>query len=219
MELQPPFPDAGAPFASGDAMAEGARTGDLAPAWRESADVEGADRLRDGQEVRVRRMTAGDRERIEEFLSRLTDASLSVRFFTPLPRSTALATLMEETGSPLCLALLLLVRRDGDEQVIAHAEYVRDGPTARAAEVAFLVADAFQGHGGATVLLHHLAVAGRRVGIREFHGSVLMENDRMLEVFRGCGYPLEEWWGPDAVQLTLSIGKPPGTGAPSVAPP
>lgn len=185
------------------------------PAWEEVPEVEGSARLRDGEVVLVHRMTVDDRERIEEFLSRLSDTSLSIRFFAPVPRSTALATLLEGLGSPLRVALLLLSNRTGSTEVIAQAEYVRDGPGLPSAEVAFLVADAYHGHGCATLLLHHLAVAGRQDGLREFHASVLMENDQMLDVFRGCGYPLEEWWGPDAVQVTFSIAGPPRAGAPS----
>jgi GNAT superfamily N-acetyltransferase len=167
--------------------------------------VEGRAQLRDGREVVVRRMVEEDRELIEDFLSRLSDSSISVRFFAPVPRSTALLTLFEGVADPDRCALLLVVPGAGREAVVAHAEYARDGPKATAAEVAFLVADSFQGHGCATLLLHRLARAARRVGIREFHASVLMENDQMLEVFRGSGFPTEEWWGPDAVQVTFPV--------------
>lgn len=167
--------------------------------------VEGPAALRGGQPAFVRRMAAGDGPQLEEFLTRLSDSSLAVRFFAPLPRSTALAELLRGLSSPDREPLLLLVGDAPDEEVVAHAEYVRDGPEAPAAEVAFLVADAYQGHGCATLLLWRLARAARKVGIREFHASVLMENDQMLEVFRGSGFPTEEWWGPDAVQVTFPI--------------
>jgi RimJ/RimL family protein N-acetyltransferase len=150
-------------------------------------------------------MTADDRELLEDFLSRLSDGSLSIRFFAPVPRSTALATLLEGVLSPERFALLIEGDIAGRGQVIAHAEYARDGPTARGAEVAFLVADAYFGNGCATILLYRLARAARRAGIREFHASVLVENNRMLEVFRGSGFPIEEWWGPDAVRVTFPI--------------
>ena len=163
-------------------------------------------------------MVGEDRELLEDFLGRLSDGSISVRFFAPVPRSTALLTLLEGVDDPDRCALLLTVVEADREEVIAHAEYARDGPTAPGAEVAFLVADAFQGHGCATLLLHRLARAARRAGIREFHASVLMENDQMLEVFRGSGFPTEEWWGPDAVQVTFPVTADPTALSPGVAP-
>ncbi len=179
------------------------------PESHEGPDIEGRAALRDGREVRIRRMVEEDRELLEGFLSRLSDGSISVRFFAPVPRSTALITLLEGLRSPDRYALLMLTREGPREVVIAHAEYARDGATAPAAEVAFLVVDALQGHGCATILLQRLARAGRAAGIREFHASVLMENDQMLEVFHGSGFPIEEWWGPDAVQVSFPIREEP----------
>jgi len=182
--------------------------GTLAPASSpDRTEVEGPATLRDGQRVTVRRLTRDDRRSLEEFLAALSDNSLAVRFFAPVPRSTALAELERGLASKDRCPLVLLVQKGEREEIVAHAEYVRDGPDAPAAEVAFLVAEAYQGHGCATLLLWRLARAARAVGIREFHASVLMENDQMLEVFRGSGFPSEEWWGPDAVQVTFPISE------------
>lgn len=167
--------------------------------------AEGPAQLRDGQPVTIRRMTEEDQTLLEEFLARLSESSLAVRFFAPVPRSTAFVELWKGVSSPDRCALLMLADRSGPPEIIAHAEFVRDGHDAPAAEVAFLVEDAYQGHGCATLLLWRLARAARGAGIREFHAAVLMENDQMLEVFRGCGYPIEEWWGPDGVQVTFPI--------------
>jgi GNAT superfamily N-acetyltransferase len=168
-------------------------------------EVEGPAFLRDGRAVSVQRMSEEDRPLLEEFLKRLSDRSLTVRFFAPVPRSTALAELLRGVSSPERCALVLTTTVEGRPVLIAHAEYARDAVNAPAAEIAFLVADSFQGHGCATLLLGRLARAARSAGIREFHAAVRMENDQMLEVFRGCGYPIEEWWGPDAVQVTFPI--------------
>jgi GNAT superfamily N-acetyltransferase len=152
-------------------------------------------------------MTKDDQSLLEEFLGRLSDSSLAVRFFAPVPRSTAFVELWKGVSAPDRVALVMLTERRDPPAIIAHAEAVRDGSRSPGAEVAFLVEDAYQGHGCATLLLWRLARAARTVGIREFHAAVLMENDQMLEVFRGCGYPIEEWWGPDAVQVTFPISE------------
>lgn len=152
-------------------------------------------------------MTAGDRDRVERFLAHLSDRSLATRFFVPVSRSTALTELLRGVSSEDRCALVMFASSGPDEEIVAHGEYVRDGPHLPAAEVAFLVADDFRRHGCATVLLWRLARAARAVGVREFSASILMENDQMLEVFRGSGFPIEEWWGPDAVRISFPISE------------
>jgi acetate---CoA ligase (ADP-forming) len=56
------------------------------------------------------------------------------------------------------------------------------------AEVAFAVADAWQGHGIATVLLAHLAQSASSAGIETFEATVLSSNHRMLQVFHDSGF-------------------------------
>ena len=170
-----------------------------------SGSAEGPANLRDGRPVAIRRLRDDDRPLLEEFLKHLSDRSLTIRFFAPVPRATALAELVRGTSSTERCALVMLATFEGRPMIIGHAEYARDGIQSPGAEVAFLVADAFQGHGCATLLLGRLARAARAVGIREFHAAVRMENDQMLAVFRDSGYPIEEWWGPDAVKVTFPI--------------
>ena len=62
---------------------------------------------------------------------------------------------------------------------MAHAAYVRTGPDR--AEVAFMVADAWQGHGIATIMLGHLAAAAEEHGIAVFTAEVLPSNHRMIQ--------------------------------------
>ena len=75
--------------------------------------------------------------------------------------------------------LALIALREG--AVVAHATFFRDPPDR--AKVAFAVADAWHGHGIATVLLAHLAHAASAEGIDTFTATVLSENRRMLGVF------------------------------------
>ena len=150
-------------------------------------------------------MNPDDRTRIGEWLARLSDASLAVRFFSPVSRSTALAELLRGVSSSERLALVLGTVESGREMLIAHAEYLRDGVQAPGAEVAFLVADAYHGRGCATLLLHRLARAARVAGITRFHAAVRTENVRMLGVFRNSGFPVAEWSLSDAEEVSFSI--------------
>ena len=81
---------------------------------------------------------------------------------------------------------LVAVGHDG--LIVAHAMYVRIDR--ESAEVAFAVADAWQGHGLGTVLLGLVAEMARSAGIPRFVALVRADNSRMVEVFRESGFPV-----------------------------
>ncbi len=154
--------------------------------------------LRDGSTVHVRPVRAGDEAAIRAFLERISPDSIVFRFFgTPdLNWVTAWSVdvdyadrfaLIAESGSP--------------REIVAHAAYVREG--AERAEVAFLVADAWQGRGISTILLAHLAGLAEQHGISTFTAQVLPANHRMIEVFRESGFPVEIHSTPGAIELEL----------------
>ena len=58
------------------------------------------------------------------------------------------------------------------------------------AEVAFLVDDTLHGLGLGTLLLEHLAAAGRDRGLRRFVAEILAENSAMIGVFLDAGFAL-----------------------------
>jgi acetyl coenzyme A synthetase (ADP forming)-like protein len=70
---------------------------------------------------------------------------------------------------------------------VAHALFSREGDRG---EVAFLIADDFQGRGLGTILFAHLAEAAEERGVHSFEAEVLPDNARMLEVFRESGFPV-----------------------------
>src|SRR6202023_277432 len=70
--------------------------------------------------------------------------------------------------------------------IVAQAGYVRS--KGDRAEVAFAVADTFQGRGISTILLGQLAEIAHAVGVTTFDASVLSENNRMIGVFRESGF-------------------------------
>lgn len=63
-----------------------------------------------------------------------------------------------------------------DGPVVADARFIRDKDDLASAEVAFTVADAYQGRGIGTLLLGALAVAARVDGIERFHAQTLSDN-------------------------------------------
>src|SRR3954447_2046979 len=142
--------------------------------------------LADGGTVRVRPVGPGDEARVLRLYERLSDESVYLRFFSPLPRPTAAQlehlTTVDERSHMTLVAVL------GDE-ILGIARY--DRISDHEAEVAFTVADEQQGRGLGTVLLEHLAVVARANGIREFSADTLSVNQRMLGVFAAAGWTLE----------------------------
>jgi acyl-CoA synthetase (NDP forming)/RimJ/RimL family protein N-acetyltransferase len=136
--------------------------------------------LRDGSSVHVRPSTTEDVSRLRVFLASLSEMSRWFRFFSAGVNldAAALSAAAPRDG------LALIALREGT--VVAHATFFRETPDR--AEVAFAVADAWHGHGLATVLLAHLAHAASGEGVGTFTATVLSENRRMLGVFRDSGF-------------------------------
>ena len=171
--------------------------GESAPAGY-PADREADVVLRDGTTVHVRPVRSDDGPAIRAFLEAVSPESIGFRFFgTPnINWTTRWAVdvdysdrfgLVVETGAPAA--------------IIAHAVYIRID--ASRAEVAFLVSDAWQGHGIATILLAHLAEVAQQHGITMFVAEVLPFNHRMVEVFRESGFPAEVRSRPDVLDVEL----------------
>jgi acetyl coenzyme A synthetase (ADP forming)-like protein len=154
--------------------------------------------LRDGSTVHVRPVRPDDERAIREFLKLVSRDSIAFRFFGVPSLDWVVRwsldvdyadrfALVAETGVP--------------RRIVAHAAYVRDGE--ERAEVAFLVADAWQGKGISTVLLAQLAAAAERHGITTFTAQVLPANHRMIEVFRESGFPVRMRSTADAIVVEL----------------
>src|SRR3954452_2959904 len=137
--------------------------------------------LRDGSTLHVRPAMPEDEPRLRDFLASLSERSRWFRYFSAgvnLDRAAHVAAAPD--------GLSLLAVHGPEETVVGHGTYVGSGR----AEVAFAVADEWQGHGIATILLAHLAQAASAAGIQTFTATVLPENHRMLEVFRDSRFPV-----------------------------
>ena len=150
--------------------------------------------LRDGSTIHVRPSTSGDEPRLRAFLSSLSEESRWFRFFSA---GVNLAGAAHEAAAP-AQGLSLLAVRGADDAVVGHGTYV-GGPGR--AEVAFAVADAWHGHGIATVLLAHLAQAASREDIATFTATVMRSNHRMLRVFHDSGFPVSVSRVDDVIEL------------------
>jgi RimJ/RimL family protein N-acetyltransferase len=159
--------------------------------------------LDDGTEAVVRPISFADAGALFRFHSHLSARSVQLRYFYP-HKDLSLGEVAHLTQVDGEARVALVVERA--RELIAVARYDRLDDH-RVAEVAFVVADAYQHHGLATVLLQRLAHSARSVGITKFTAEVLAENRAMLSVFHDAGFPVESKteWG--TVELTMTIGQ------------
>ncbi|HTL83690.1 MAG TPA: GNAT family N-acetyltransferase [Acidimicrobiia bacterium] len=156
--------------------------------------------LSDGGTVRFRPVRAGDEDRILSLYEHLSDESIYLRFFSPVPRPTAAQ--LERITNVDYVNTMAMVAELSDE-FVAIARYDRVGPAE--AEVAFTVRDDQQGRGLGTLLLEHLAVAARANGFTEFSATTLPHNARMLNVFADAGWVAEREFVDGAIRVRFSI--------------
>src|SRR5690348_10123316 len=140
----------------------------------------------DGGVVRLRPIRPSDADKLVALHAGLSPRTRYLRYFSAYPRIPE-RDLYKFTHMDHRDRVGLLVELDGE--VIAVGRYERTvasdgGEAPPEAEVAFVVTDEHQGRGIGSVLLEHLAAAGRESGIERFHAVVLAENTAMLRVFR-----------------------------------
>lgn len=162
-------------------------------------------KLMDGSSLRIRAIRPGDRERLIDFVSRLSSHSRYLRFHHVVSGLSA-----QEAGR-FCdvdykdsLALVAVVGEGAEEKIIAVGRYYR-APGGDTAEAAFAVEDRYQGKGIATCLLEQLALIARGIGIRIFEAFVLYDNKDMQEVFLNSGFRVSEQFESGVLRMLLDI--------------
>ncbi|MFI7044893.1 bifunctional acetate--CoA ligase family protein/GNAT family N-acetyltransferase [Streptosporangium sandarakinum] len=156
--------------------------------------------LSDGGTAHVRPIHPADADLLRAFYSRLSEESIYFRFFGPRPRLSdreiAWFTNVDYTDRVALIATI-------GTEMVAVIRYDRIDPAE--AEVAFLVEDAHQGRGVASVLLEHLAATARERGISRFVADVLPANQKMMAVLKQAGYTAQSRFADGVVRMTLDL--------------
>ena len=178
----------------------------LAAGGAAPSNPEGTERLRDGTPLLIRPTALTDRDAMLDFVRRTSRRSMESRFFDPnVSERVVLQELFRVSDPPISCSQLGFALTPPGWELVGHGEYVREGVRAVSAEIAFLVTDAYQGQGVATLLLAHLARVAREEGIHIFRAMVLPGNERMTEVFRGSGFPYSVEERADQLLFTVAI--------------
>ncbi len=137
----------------------------------------------------IRPLRNGDTDTICALFARLGDRSREKRFCGAKPRlsDSELATLAHVDAERHALVGYVA----GDSDPAAIARLVRDGTRA---EVAFAVADVYQGRGIGSTLGRELAADARAAGIRELVATVCGDNARIVSLLKRLGRSVEVSW-------------------------
>jgi acetyl coenzyme A synthetase (ADP forming)-like protein len=142
--------------------------------------------LRDGKSIHIRPVQEADRMAIRAFFEHVSSESLWFRFLG-LPNLDWVTNWSVDVDYADRYALVATA--GAERSIVAHGAYARID--ADHAEVAFVVADAWQKHGIATIMLAHLAAAAKHHRISLFTAWVSPANHRMVQVFRDSGFPVQ----------------------------
>ena len=160
--------------------------------------------LRDQRMVSIRAIRPEDKGLIVEALNKVSAESIYRRFLA-IRKEITVEGLKKVTEVDFVdvVALVAVVKKDGNDQIAGGGRYVRT--TGQRAEVAFLIGDAFQGLGIASVLFKHLAAIARDSGITQFEAEVLPSNEAMFKVFARSGIPVTRKAAGGSVHVLMEL--------------
>ncbi len=151
------------------------------------------ERLPDGAPVLIRPIRPDDKGMLADGLRRLSPESAQRRFLTP-KRSFSRAELryLTEVDGRDHVALVAESPSEPERRLIAVARFVRLQNDPAAADVAFTVADEWQGRGLGSLLGEHVAHAARNRGIRRFTATMASDNRPAHRLMRKLTDHLEQ---------------------------
>ena len=157
--------------------------------------------LRDGSTLALRYAREADVPALAAFFDALSLDSRYYRFFSATAVNTARVRQLVPRTPDEGAALVGEV----GNHLIAFAGYYRTPGVRDRAEVAFSIADRFQGRGVGTRLLERLADLARAEGIRTFEAFVMEANRQMMAVFVDSGYRISSEMAGGVTHVELSL--------------
>lgn len=161
--------------------------------------------LSDGGSAQLRSVRAEDAPRIAAFHRTLSLETIHFRYFSGLAVLPPL--ILRRFSQPDLAREIVIVAEVGSELIALASAHSKASPDT--AEVAFVVADAWQGRGLGTLLLEELAEQARARGITRFLADTLFSNRAMLRVFRDAGFAVERKTDTAVVHVAFPIADTP----------
>ncbi|MCX8023057.1 MAG: GNAT family N-acetyltransferase [Syntrophorhabdaceae bacterium] len=162
-------------------------------------------KMLDGQEVLIRPIRPEDEPLEREMLSTLSERSMRTRFFSIIKEIT------HEMLVRFCnidyereMALVAEIREGERKRIIGISRLILDSDLKRG-EFAVLVHDDFHRRGLGYKLVDLLIGFAQEKGLEEIYGTVLKENDNMLNLAKKLGFTLGNYED-GLVKVNLPIG-------------
>jgi protein lysine acetyltransferase len=153
---------------------------------------------RDGADLLLRPVLPGDSERTLRGHVWFSSETLYRRFMSARVPSPALMDYLAEVDY---VDHFVWVMTDLDGNPVADARFVRDDNHPDTAEIAFTVADAYQGRGIGSFLIAALSVAAQVAGVDKFSGRMLADNVAMRTIMDHFG----AFWERDDVGVVTTV--------------
>jgi acyl-CoA hydrolase/ribosomal protein S18 acetylase RimI-like enzyme len=145
-----------------------------------------------GLEVLLRPVKISDEPLLKDFFYSLSDKSLYRRFSsarTDMPHERLQDFVIIDYTKEM--VILAVKEHEEKEGILGLGQYgINEG--SRAAEVALVVKDEYQGKGIGTELLTYLTQLAKKQGLLGFTAEVLVENRPMLRLFEKMGFETEK---------------------------
>ncbi len=146
-------------------------------------------REKKGNDLLVRPIKSTDEEMLSDMFYDLSDQTIINRFFSML-KSMPHRRLQEFCVIDYESEISLVVLKDkGPRQKMIGVGSYHLNPSTKRAEIAFLVADEWQGRGIGTYLMHELVKIARQKKIKGFTAEVLRDNVAMIALMHKSGVP------------------------------
>jgi acetyltransferase len=163
-----------------------------------------------GRPIVNRLIAPGDAGLIVDLLTGLSARSLFLRYGMPMPRmapelAAREAARLGQVHSAGQITAVALAGVQGVDQIVGVAELARDPGNPSDAELALVVADAYQREGVGSALCSYLVAAGRRRGLAAVRAMALAENTavRRMVARSGASYTAETRQGMTTIQISL----------------
>lgn len=161
--------------------------------------------LRNGRSLKIRPYTSADKEKLKNFLLRLSSQTKYLRFgYEKSCFSEREIEQLVVINHPADYCLVA-VRGEGQEERIVAVSTWSLIPGKSLAEVGFVVEDVIQLRGVGTELLRYLSEEARQAGIKSFIAYVLPENSKMLDVFQNSGFTIQKRLSEGSYEIIIDI--------------
>ena len=160
--------------------------------------------LRGGARAVVRTLAGGDVAVVQQVFDGLSETSRRQRFAGAKPalssRELELLAAVDHRDHEALVAV-----EPATGRAVGEARVVRDRDDERVGEVAFAVADAWQGRGLGAYLAELLAGRARELGIRTVRATMLADNTRSRALLRRMGRVVARHYEQGALELEVAL--------------